>query len=125
MKKLFLIAITLIIYGKSQAQEIGTCSMSNGWLKVEDVNGRQIYSGNSASGELMAYSSKIIVTQRSGDTYVYTVIGGNLKMLYGGNSARGTVVNASGTSFFTKSGSDNCKYTIKDGNCYNEYCRNY
>lgn len=108
-----------------QEPEIGMCEMTNGWLKVEDVNGRQIYSGNSASGELMAYSSNIIVTQRSGNTYVYTIIGGNLKNIYGGNSAKGTVVNASGTSFFTKSGSDNCKYTIKDGSCYMEYCRNY
>ena len=124
MKQFFLIAITFFMFSISQAQEIGTCSMNNGWLKVEDVNGRHIYEGD-ASGALMAYSSKIIVTQRSGDTYVYTVIGGNLKMLYGGNSPRGSVVNASGTSFFTKSGSDNCKYTVKDGSCYQEYCRNY
>ena len=124
MKNFFLIMFAVLICSVSKAQEIGTCSMSDGWLKVEGVNGNTIYSG-SASGDLMAYSSKIIVTQRSGDTYVYTVIGGNLKMLFGGNLPKGTVVNASGTSFFTKSGSDNCKYTIRDGECYWEYCRNY
>jgi antitoxin component YwqK of YwqJK toxin-antitoxin module len=108
----------------SNNQEIGTCSMSGGWLKVEDVNGRQIYGGNSASGDLKAYSSQIIVTQKDGWTSVYTIRDGNLIQLYSGNSPRGTVVNASGSSFFTKDGSWNCKYNVNNGNCSQEYCKN-
>lgn len=108
-----------------QEPEIGMCEMSNGWLKVVDINGNHLYGGNSASGELMGFSSKMIVCQKDGWTYCYTISGGSLKQLYGGNSPRGTVVNVAGNSFFTKSGSDNCKYNIRNGNCEQEYCRNY
>ena len=111
-------------YNSRPEPEIGMCEMSDGWLKVVDINGNHLYEG-SASGELMGFSSKMIVCQKDEWTYCYTISGGNLQQLFGGTSPRGAVVNVAGNSFFTKKDGDNCKYNIRNGNCEQEYCRNY
>ena len=104
--------------------ETGMCTLNNGNYTIEDTEGNFLLGGFGAvRGELMAFSSKIIVTQTELDTYVYTIKNGELKMIYGGNGfVLGTVVNAVGTSFFTK-GNWNCKYTIIEGQCVQDYCK--
>lgn len=108
--------------------DIGSVEQDRNTLKVLDVNGKQLYSGNGGKEGRMIYSSKIIVIQNANCVDVFAIYKKSLKSIYSGNSLNSSneiVVNATEFSFFTKDGNTNSKYTIAKGSCKRDYSRNY
>lgn len=102
--------------------DIGNCELKGNRLKVFDLNGKRIYEGNGVSkGELMAFSSKLIILQNEKTISIYSIYDKHLKRLYSGNGIKGTVIQANEFSFITKHGNGTSKYTYKDGNLKTDY----
>lgn len=123
MKKLLLMATMLLAFGAANAQNIGSAEMKGSMLYVEDANGKQIYYGNGLTGELVGYSSEMIVSIQNNMVWCYIISNGSLKSIYGGNGIEGDIKSVSGKSVVTKKGSMKCKYNISNSNATMEYCK--
>jgi len=123
MKKLLLVATMMLNFIAVNAQNIGSAEMKGSLLFVEDVNGKQIYYGSGLTGELVGYSSEMVVSKQNNAVWCYIISNGSLKSIYGGSGIEGDIKSVNGKSVITNKGGMKCKYNISNSNATIEYCR--
>jgi hypothetical protein len=125
MKKFFLMSTFLFSLGFANAQNIGSAEMRGTMVYVEDLNGKQIFYGTGLTGQVVDYSSEMIVSRQSNMTWCYVISNGRLQSIYGGNFVEGDIKSVNGKSILTKKGNMTCKYNISAANqkATLEYCK--
>ena len=105
MKKSVLILLLLMSYIFANAQQqISYVDNAGSWYHVYDTNGKKITTlSSSAAGELIGWSSEIIVTKSGGWYKILDPQGKTLKTM--SDMTVGTVISVSGSTFTSRSGS--------------------
>jgi hypothetical protein len=106
MKKSVLIFLLLMscIFANAQQRQISYIDNAGSWYHVYDTNGKKITTlSSSAAGELIGWSSEIIVTKSGGWYKILDPQGKTLKTM--SDMTVGTVISVSGSTFTSRSGS--------------------
>jgi hypothetical protein len=104
MKNLLLLfTLILSISASAQQRQISHVDISGSWYHVYDTNGKRITTlANSSVGELVGWSSEIIVT-KSGSWYkIIDPQGKTIKIMAA--QTVGTVISVAGNTFTSRSG---------------------
>ena len=105
-KFVLLIALLVSLSANAQQRQIAyvETSSSGSWYHVYDTNGKKITTlSSSAAGELIGWSSEIIVTKSGGWYKILDPQGKTLKTM--SDMTVGTVISVSGSTFTSRSGS--------------------
>ena len=105
MRKYLLLFLLLVgINAFAQQRQISYIDNSGSWYQVYDTNGKKISTlSSSAAGELIGWSSEIIVTKSGGWYKILDPQGKTLKTM--SDMTVGTVISVSGSTFTSRSGS--------------------
>lgn len=104
MRGFLLIILFLGLYSNPQQRQISYIDNAGSWYHVYDTNGKKITTlSSSAAGELIGWSSEIIVTKSGGWYKILDPQGKTLKTM--SDMTVGTVISVSGSTFTSRSGS--------------------
>ena len=105
MKKVLLFILLIVSLSVAAQQRlISYIDNAGSWYHVYDTNGKKITTlSSSAAGELVGWSSEIIVTKSGGWYKILDPQGKTLKTM--SDMTVGTVISVSGSTFTSRSGS--------------------